>query len=180
MKFDQKGFTLIEMLAVTIVFVSIGAFVTTIIFNTLRGNNKTNAIATVQDNGTYATTQMSKLIRNARSLDSSTSCGTISTPVSGSTVAVVAADGQKVTFSCYDNNGNGYLASNSAPLVDHNTVAVSNCSFSCGRNSLTDFPVITINFSLSLILSNSTFVDKTASASAIPFQTSVVMRNMER
>lgn len=177
---NEKGFTLVEMLAVITVFIVIGIFIESIIVGVIRGNNKSNAIAAVQTNGTYALTQMSKVIRSARALDSSVSCGTIENPVSANSFAIINYDGQKTTFACTtDNQSRPIIASNSAPLTDATTVKWQSCSFSCGRNSLSDYPVVTIQFTLQST-GNASFADATASSSGVVFQTAVVMRNQER
>ena len=178
---NEKGFTLVELLAVLAIFVTIGIFVSSIIVSTLRGNNKTNALAIVQSNGTYALTSMVRLIRTARALQTPVACGTIANPVSASSLAIKDIDGNTTTLSCTTNGSTKYLASNSATLTDPNLVKWSSCQFTCGRNSGSDYPVIGIDFSLKYISPGSgNFVEQTASSSAVRFQSSVIMRNMER
>jgi prepilin-type N-terminal cleavage/methylation domain-containing protein len=179
---STSGFTLVELLAVLSIFVVVGMFITSILISTLRNTNKTNAVAAVQTNGSYAIDQMSKLIRSARALDASVSCGTIANPVSASSLAVIGADDNKITFSCTkDSNNNPIIASNGATLTDPNQVEWIDCSFTCGRNTPSDYPIIGIFFTLQFRSNgSSTFADQTASSSAIPFQTSVIMRNQIR
>lgn len=175
------GFTLIELLAVIGIFITVGVFVTNIIVATLRNTNKTNAIAAVQASGTYAITQMAKTIRTARSLDASVSCGTIANPATAQSMTIVGVDGQSTTYSCTTSNGKQIIASNGATLTDPNQVTWVNCQFSCGRNTPSDYPVIGIQFTLQYVSNgNGSFADQTASKSAIPFQTAILMRNLER
>lgn len=176
------GFTLVELLTVIGIFVAIGTLITGVIFSAIRSNNKTNSIAAVQANGTYLMSQMSKYIRSARSLDSSVSCGTVASPVSASSMAFIGIDDQTTTLSCTtDNQGRPIIASNGAALTDSTQVKWSSCSFSCGRDSSSDYPIITIAFSLQYITTvTGTQADLTASASAVPFSTAVIMRNQER
>lgn len=176
------GFTLIELLAVMVVFLTIGMYITGIIISTLRNNNKTNAVTAVQTNGTYVTTEISKLIRNARSLTPSDTCGTIASPAVSSSLSFVNIDGNTTTFSCTtDAQNRPIISSNSAVLTDPTQVKWVMCQFTCGRNSPTDYPVIGINFTLQYVSNGSSkFVDQAASASAVPFQTAIIMRNLER
>lgn len=180
--YSQKGFTLVELLAVISIFIVVGIFITSIIFATLRNTNKTNAVTAVQTNGTYAIDIMSKLIRNARALDSSVTCGTIANPVGATSISVTNIDGSQITFSCTkDSNNNPMIASNGAALTDVNQVTWKSCSFTCGKNSPSDYPVIGIYFTLQYKSNgSSSFADQTASASAVPFKTAVIMRNQVR
>jgi type II secretory pathway pseudopilin PulG len=65
----QKGFTLIELLASTVVIVTVGVIIVAIIISALRGTNKTNTLTTARQNGTYATSQIAKMLRFARSIN---------------------------------------------------------------------------------------------------------------
>jgi prepilin-type N-terminal cleavage/methylation domain-containing protein len=178
----QHGFTLVELLTVVGIFVSIGALVTGIIFSAIRSNNKTNSIAAVQANGTYVMSQITKYIRSARSLDSSVSCGTVASPISSSSIAFTGIDGLTTTLSCTtDNGGRPIIASNGAALTDAQQVKWVSCSFACGRNAASDYPIITVSFSLQYrTTTTGTQADFTASSSAVPFQSAVIMRNQER
>src|SRR6185295_7696266 len=68
--FEQKGFTLIELLASMVVIMTIGVLVVTIIVSSLRGTNKTNAILQVKQNGSLTLNQMTKMIRDAATVES--------------------------------------------------------------------------------------------------------------
>lgn len=177
----SRGFTLIELLAVIGIFITVGVFVTNIILATLRNTNKTNAISIVQANGTYAITQMAKSIRTARSLGTSVTCGTIASPVSATSINVIGVDGQSTTYSCTTSGGKQIIASNGATLTDPNLVKWVSCAFTCGKDTPSDYPVIGVSFTLQYVSNGGgAFADQTASKSAIPFQTSVLMRNLER
>lgn len=175
----QSGFTMIELLAVMIVFVSVGAIVIAIIVAALRGNNKTNALNSVQTNGDYAISQLTKAIRNATTLLSPFPCGTITSPTVTSSVQLAFPDGSTSTYSCTDATGGANITSNSASLINTSAVKVAACKFTCGQNSPSDYPVIGIDFSLQANNSGN-FVEQKASASAVEFQTSIVIRNLIR
>lgn len=175
----QHGFTLVELLAVMVVFVVIGGIIIAVISAILRGNNKTNALNAVQTNGDYVISQLTKSIRNATTLLSPFPCGTIESPTATSSIALAFPDGTTSTFSCQDPNNNPDITSNSASLINTGAVTVSSCQFTCGQNSPSDYPLIGINFSLQTKNANS-FTDTRASTSAVQFQTSIVIRNLIR
>lgn len=175
----QKGFTLIELLAVMFVFVAVGSILMAIIVGALRGNNKTNTINLVRSNGDYAISQMSKSIQNATALLAPTNCGSVSSPTATSAVKLSFPDGTVATYSCLDSNNNPTISSNSSALIDTTATKVTSCSFTCGQDSSSDYPIIGISFLLNST-QNSSFVDTSASGSGIQFQTSVVIRNLIR
>ncbi len=179
MKKYNTGFTLVELLAVIFVFTAIGSLITSILVATLRGNNKTNAINTVETNGSYALSQMARSIRNASTLLVPFPCNNSDNPTTTSAIQLAFPDGTTTTYSCQDGLGNSSITSNSAALVDTNAVVVSACSFTCTQSTPSDYPIINIKFSLQ---SNgtSTFTEQKASSSAVEFQTAVVIRNLLR
>lgn len=171
---QQQGFTLVEMLTVIVIFVVIGVIAMSILITAFRTSQKTDIITLIQQNGNYALSQMAKTIRDARGLVSPFPC---SPPVSGNTISILTPDDQQVTYSCGGQPPT--IASNGASLLDTNTVALQSCSFTCSQSSPSDLPIIQINFSLQQ-QSNSKFSENIASASAVNFQTSVGIRNINR
>jgi len=173
----NKGFTLVELLVVIVVFSLVGAITGSILVNSLRTANKTNSINVLKQNGDYVVQQTEKELHEARVLKSPFPCGLPSQPTQQSSVALVNSDGVEIDLSCSGNT----IASNGASLLDTNSVVVApgSCSFTCSQLASSDFPVISLQFSLA-IKTTSTFSEQTASASAVPFFTSVVMRNMNR
>ena len=166
------GYTLVEMLTVIAVFVVIGSIVASILITSFRTSSKTDVVTAVQHNGNYALTQMAKTIRDARGLVSPFPC--VPT-VSASSITVTTPDNQQVVFACTATT----ISSNSASLLDTTQVSLKSCSFTCAQETASDLPVITINFSL-LQQSSSTFAEQIASKSAVVFQTSVGIRNINR
>jgi len=175
----RDGFTLVELLTVIFIFVVLGGILAAIITSTLRGNNKTNAINAITSNGDYAIIQITKAIRSATTLLVPYPCGTLSSPTSTSSVKLRFTDSSMSTYSCLDTNNNPSITSNSAALIDINSVKVAKCNFTCAQSSPSDYPIINVDFSLK---SNTTsnLLEQQASSSAIEFQTSVVGRNMIR
>jgi len=173
----QSGFTLVEMLAVIVIFIVVGAIAMTILVTSFRTSTKTDTITAVQQNGNYALSQMAKTIRNARGLVSPFPCtGQVTTD----TVSILTSDNQQVTYTCVPQGATpATIASNGASLINTNIVTVASCAFTCSQISNSDLPFIRINFSLQQ-QSGSSFAEQTASKSAVSFQTSVVIRNINR
>lgn len=181
----QKGYTLIELLAVMVVFVVIGGIVLAIIFSTLRATNKANTLAYLRQNGNYAISQMVKMIRDAEKFDgvkinNGDLYGLLCQTQDYHFLKITSFDGGTTEFTCLPINlpslPNGKISSNSALLIDTNTISVTTCSFTCSHTSASDSPIIGISFSLSQG-SDSPFVEKKAS---IDFKTSVTMRNLNK
>jgi prepilin-type N-terminal cleavage/methylation domain-containing protein len=166
----KKGFTLIELLVVMTIFVTVGGVIISILYVTLRGNDKTEVVTTVKQNGNFALSQMVKSIRFAGSLNSPASC--IPSTTSPSITITSLNDKAQTTYSCPASNNNP-ITSNSAALVDSNAVLVTTCSFTCSQETLADNPRISIQFTLKSKATNSLPENQ----STIPFQTSVIMRN---
>ncbi len=168
----RNGYTLIELLAVMVVFIVIATFIVTILTTSLRGNNKANTLTLVRENGNFVITQMAKDIREAHAVITPYPCGTVDSPVTSTKLGITTVSGDTIVYKCVSNN----IASNGANLLDANNITVNSCSFSCGQVSPANPPVVSIDFSLSAKTA-STFTEFTASASALPFDTSVILRN---
>lgn len=175
----NKGFTLVELLAVMVVFVTVAGIILTLITTILRGNNKTNNLNSLQANGDYAISQISKSLHNASTLLNPFPCGTIDSPTATSAVKIAFPDGSITTFSCYDTNNNLNVTSNSASLINTNAVKVTSCTFTCGQNTPSDYPLVGVNIALQSKNANS-FAESSASSSGVLFQTSLVIRNLIR
>lgn len=180
----DKGFTLIELLVAISVIVVVGAIILSILFSSLRVTNKTNNLTIVRQAGNSAITQMAKMLRNAKNLDhpSSLLC-TQSGGFSSSYVTFTSFDNGQTVFSCDSNT----ISSNSASLLDINTVTLPDsapdfvpCSFTCIQDGILGFPTVEINFSLNLYNSSGIIAERSASASAIPFNTTVTLRNLRK
>ena len=182
----EKGFTLVELLAVIMVLGVIGGVVGGILISSLIGTNKTNSLESVRQNGNYALSQISKSIEFSRSFEGVSSnnltyitdctqplgVSPTPTPVPYSYIKITSADGNETVFSCSSST----ISSNSASLVNGSTIVVSSCSFTCSQDDLVVPPTIGINFTLSDRKGGS-FVQNTTSVS---FQTSVTLRNLNR
>ena len=161
----QGGFTLIELLAVMVVLIVIGGIIGGIFFASLRGTNKLNNLISVRQAGNLTTLQITKLLRFAKRLDTPASCAG-----STSSVTVTQYDDTQVTLACTAST----IASNGASMIDTSLLTVTNCAFTCTRNSTFSSPVITINFDLKKTTTNS-FVENKAE---LPFQATVTLQNI--
>jgi prepilin-type N-terminal cleavage/methylation domain-containing protein len=170
----NKGFTLIELLVVISIFVILTTIILSTLIVVLRGSKNSDSLILVKQNGNYAMTQMIRMIRFAKSLDSPVTCD--STPLNS--ITITTFDLNQTTFSCPVDSlpTPNFIASNSAnstKLTNMQTVGVSTCSFVCTQSS-TGPPLIKITFSLKKINSNGLPEGDVT----IPFQSSVTMRNL--
>ena len=192
----ERGFTLVELLTVTVVTVTISVLISMIITFALRGTNKTNSVDEVRKNGNYALLQISKIIEYAKSFDGVSTDGVSydyncvqipvqapspsPTPLHYSHLRMANFDGDKTVFSCVPaiQTTPATIASNGASLIDTNSVSLdsNSCFFTCLQQRITDVPTIGVNFGLSKKTSSTLFENK----SSIPFQTSVTVRNLGR
>lgn len=181
---SQRGFTLVELLAVSVVMVAVSVIITATITSSLRGTTKTNTINDVRQNGNYAISQVSKMIEYAKSfggvsndgVNFTSSCINLAlpltptpTPSQYSNIKIIGFDNGETIFSC-----SSVIASNGASLIDINLVFVDACSFTCSQDKSTDAPIIGINFSLSKKTTSSLFENN----ASVSFKTSVKMRNL--
>lgn len=176
---SANGFTLIEMLAVIFVLSTIGVLVAAIITSSLRGTSKTNTITSVRQNGFFAIAQTTKVIQNAKKLNDPYPCIAPPSPTPAlppsSSISITSSDGVTTEIAC--NSGSPpTIALNNQSLLDTETVSLLTCSLTCSQAGVNDPPIIGISFTL-IQKRETDFFEQTAS---IPFQTSVVMRNLNQ
>lgn len=182
----SRGFTLIELLAVIIVLIVISSIIVGVFMTTLRSVNKSNSLSAIRENGNYAITQISKMIRYSSKFDGVSQDGItyINNCTSGviqntkyAYLKVTDYDNYSTTFTCSTGLG-GNIASTSGSLSDNlldssiiNSVDV--CSFSCYQANPNDLPVITFN----LTISQKGSIGIIERNTTVPFQTSIIFRN---
>ncbi len=168
----ERGFTFIELLAVIAVLIAIGVIVGTILFTSLRGTNKTNTITIVRQNGNYALSLMSKMIREARSFDGvstaengpyTVNClqstpvppSPTPTPISYKFLKITSFDDRQTTFACCSKvlPTPSFIASSSASPA---------CTLSLANTPLIDTGVVSFN------ASTCSFTCTQASSSNVP------------
>ncbi len=182
---NERGYTLIELLAVMVVLIATGGIIVSIMISSLRGSNRAATVNDVRQNGNYTIGQMSKMISYAQSFDGvsidginfNTNCVVtvppsptpMPTPVPYTTIKITNFDRNQITFSCTG----GTISSNSASMIDTNNFSVSSCNFYCTQDSSSGSPIINIHFILSKANAGA-FVESNAS---ISFDTSITLRN---
>ena len=167
-----KGFTLIELLVSVGLFSALATVIISVLFISFRTSKKSDVIISVKQSGNSALSQMVSKIRFAKSLDDPITCVP---DVTQNSITITAFDGGQTVYGCPGVMTES-ISSNSAALVDINTITVDSCSFTCSQTTTNDPPTITIKFTLSA--TNETgFVENSTS---IPFQTSITLRNYNR
>ena len=183
-----KGFTLLELLVVVVIFTLISVVVAQVFFTTMRSNNKTEIVREVKQNGDRAMEIITRLVQNAKFIQLPSSCP--ERPLVGETIDSVSLtnfDGGQTILACEVKDGIARIASTSASqtvylmntnvtLIDpvDKTNACTNHALAFTCTSVGDTPsYITIGFSLRQKNSSASVVD-TASET---FQTTVTLRN---
>lgn len=191
---NERGFTLVELLASIAVAGVIGGIITSILFSSLRGTSKTNILTSVRQSGSYALTQMEKMLRSAQQLDRvgkdpadplslGYDCQINPTPTPAQYKSItITSDQQSTTFICdvVNNKISSMSATKTYELLDSSAVDLIECYFTCAKESDVAPPIIGVTFTLTepgrsigLPIVN----EKTVGPIPIPFQTSVVLRN---
>lgn len=115
------GFSLVEMLVVTLIFSILGVVVTRSLALSIQGTRKSENLSVVKGNVEFALSTMERLLRNARSLNCTLS--------SGSFLSYTDEYGNVVNFQCVLSSGIYHIASRSASVrLTTPEVTVSNCS----------------------------------------------------
>lgn len=169
-KFRVRGFTLVELMVSSAIFITISTIVVSILFNTFRLSQRTESALAVKNNGNTALSQMVNALKYAASLDDPVSCIPPVTDLKEITFTSSFDNGQ-TTFSC-DTGENSSIASNGATLINTNAVTVESCKFTCSQITENGPPTITIQFELT-----SKQYSGSSSVTLFPFQTAVTMRN---
>ena len=184
-KNSTRGYTLVELLAVTSIVVIISGLIVGILYSTLRGGNKTKVTNDVTQNGNFAlsvisnTALLSEDVTKVGGLDV-TDCTSSPSP-SGTSIEFQDVYGALVSFTC-TGAPDDTIASQSAEtvptdLIDISSVKVdaSTCSFSCVQSNGNPYskPVIKISFTVTQKSTTPLF----ESAASSTFSTSVTMRN---
>lgn len=192
----RKGFTLIELLVVVAVVGVVIILAGVILVSSLRSTSKTNTVTLVRQNGNYAISQMAKMIRSAKrlegvSLDRVTYSPNCVLPTAGSgtptpvprqykSIKITSFDNGQTIFACQPADGTtpANISSNSALLLDTTVVSLdhTSCYFSCTQDNVSLAPTVDIYFNLAQAGSSGFFEQK----AAMPFQTTIIMRNINR
>jgi len=134
----RNGFTLIESLVVVGVFSILALISSQILLSTLKGTTKSETESEVHQNGDYALSVISQMLRNSRRLISPTTSG------SYTSLTIQNPDRNQTVFTC--DLPNQTVASNSARLISDNIKATT-CSFEFTFPP-SGPPTVTIDFTL--------------------------------
>ncbi|MFH1187168.1 MAG: type II secretion system protein [Candidatus Levyibacteriota bacterium] len=183
---SSKGYTLIELLAVIIIISVVGLVIGAIIISAFRGTNKTSAINEIRQEGNNRLSELSKMVEFAQSFDGVSLDGTDyasdcvsqnpEVPLHYKYIKVSDFNNGQLTISCSTDpeTNSPTIASNGASLVVLDSIAVSDCYFTCTQNYLAEPPIIGIYFTFEKVAG----ADVSDQNYAISFETNVVMRNI--
>lgn len=183
---SSKGYTLIELLAVIIVLSAVGLVVGAIIISAFRGTTKTNVISELRQEGNNRLSELSKMVEFAQSFDGVSTDGTSyitdcieedpDVPTQYKYLKVTDFTNAQLTLSCSvdPETSNPIIASNGASLITSDSIAVTDCYFTCSQDYLAEPPIIGMHFDLTKIAGTG-ISDQSYSAS---FETNIVMRNL--
>ncbi|OGH17037.1 MAG: hypothetical protein A3C30_02180 [Candidatus Levybacteria bacterium RIFCSPHIGHO2_02_FULL_40_18] len=171
---SNKGYTIIELLAVISILVIVAGIISGIIYSTLRGSSKTKITTEVTQNGSYAISVLTNLISSSTSV---TKIGGVdiqdcTANPNGASISLVDIDGDEKIISCSGNN----ILSGSASLINTSQVQIktNSCKFTCSQKAADPYavPIVSVEF---IVEDKSTGLFETKSSSL--FKTSVSMRN---
>lgn len=178
-KINQKGYTVVELLAVVTILVIITGIIAALITQTLRGSSKTNITNQVAQAGNYVTSVISNAIISAENVvavggENVNDC--TQNPEGNSIELLISQEVGTVLYAC----ANDTIASNSASLIDTNRLMIdstdsSACYFKCLQQNNDPYtpPIIEFGFTISQKAENVLFENRESA----PFETSVLMRN---
>lgn len=159
-----KGMSLIEILIVIAIFAIIGILTTRSVALTIKSAKKSDTAIKVRENINYALSIVERQIRNAESINCSTSTPTLLTYTS--------LEGVNTYFSCVSQTGGYYLASGSATVrLTSSDVLLTSCQFSCSQTETNLAPVVSV--SINAKDANITGVE----GSSVSVETEITARN---
>lgn len=152
----NEGFTLAELVAVGLILATTSGVIAILLSSVLRATNRAKVANLVAQNGNYALSVMSDLMRNSQGMVDPVSC---ETPLTLSLITVREFDGSDTTFFC-DTQGKTILwqtQAKTASLLDTSTVEIDTslttvasgaCAFVCSQESSVAPPRITMQFTV--------------------------------
>lgn len=175
----RKGYTLVELLAVTGIIVAIASLIAGILYSSLRGSNKSKVTNDVSQNGNYALSVISGTILNAGSVTKigGAAISDCTLTPTGNSIELQQQNGALISFLCTNDSIASTSGQTTTYLIDNKSVMVeaTGCSFTCkqGNSDTYASPIIDIVFTVSQKQTNPAFEN----AGTATFNTSVSMRN---
>lgn len=159
---NNAGYTLIELLVVSGILVAVSGIIGGILISTLRSTEMTKSRTQITQNGTYALSTMSGLIKRSKDvvnvgdgdIEDFAGCVTDPPPV-GESITLRMPEGNTVVLSCSEDSYR--VASRSGDMtyyLTHDNLALvenqegAKCSFTCNQTSRFTAPRINIQFQL--------------------------------
>lgn len=193
--FTNRGYTLVELLAVTSIVVIVSGLIIGILYSTLRGSNKSKVTNDVAQNGNFALSSISNTALLATNVtkvngldinDCTASTENIAKfpdstdgNPSGKSIEFEKADGTTISFSCdvaSESMTSSVVSPTPSYLIDNNSVKVdpATCTFSCLQKDINPYsqPIISVSFTVSQ-RAGAVFENVASST----FSTSITMRN---
>ncbi len=172
----NQGYTFVELLVVTSVFLVIMGTVGGLFFSSLRGTTKVTLTNEAKQNGDFAINILERNVKDARSIvNAETVCDNSNTKVA--TMDVIASDGSAASLNCPALGTNGSISLNSEVLTS-TKVSVSDCYFICSRATPNSPPLVKIHFTIGQALSNPSVTLRPDQKVSIDYETSVQIRNV--
>lgn len=176
----RNGFTIIELLVVMAIVVIISGVVGDAFFSSLKGGTKTTITNIAKESGDQAISTMENSIKGAVKISPQCLSGTGFTAQSA--VTITNTDKSTTTYTCPATPGRIEIqvipvapTPTVVQFITSNSVLVTGCSFSCIKQI--DAPaILKINFTVIQKSPNATY--RPEEQVTIPFETSVVMRNI--
>lgn len=182
----NSGFTLIELLVVSGILVAVSGIIGGILFSTLRGTETTRSKTLVSQNGNFAITTMSEIVKRSKSVvdvytgtpSSDPFVGCTNSP-EGTHMSLQMQEGQEVILTCnYDdlnivastsaNTGTTYKLTNESLITDPGS-----CKIACYQTSPFASPRVEIQFRLGIMNGEGDIIPNTVEG----FQTQINIRN---
>lgn len=183
---NQRGFTLIELLVVSGILVAVSGIIGGILFSTLRGTETTRTKTLVSQNGNYAITSMSEIIKRARGItgvytgtppsEEFTDC--TSSP-EGTHMSLQMPEGQEIELTCNYQDLNKIASTSASTDVTYNltndtlNTIPGTCKFTCTQASEFMPPRVKIEFQLGRVDSDGEIVPNSVET----FHTQINIRN---
>ena len=127
MKKNIKGFSLIEMLVVLVIFSVLAILATQTIFLSLRSSRKASNIVVVREELDYAMSIMERHLKGAKSWEDCTPAG-----FDEEVINYRDENGDSVSFTCYLAADDEYIASGSSAVrLTSDEIIITSCTFDC-------------------------------------------------
>lgn len=157
---NMKGFTLIELMVVVVIFALFSVSLIGILLATIRGGNKAQLTQSLHQEGDYALTTMAREIRQGQNII-----------CDEGQITVEKNDGSVVVFSQIEDELVNKIASGSSQFLTSNKGTVTDLLFTCYVNN-SGKTIVTLGFTFSAVAG-----DQVQDKFSQYFATSVSLRN---